>query len=99
MTQIIKIWWNVLLKKEYIILDTKKIKVICINVNHRTLQLFSSWNNPNQHSREELSFYDFECDNNLHIKLPRWYKYIWVSYDKYDIVLTLLREDINQFRN
>lgn len=97
MKQIIKTWWNVLIKKEYIILDTNKIKVICLTLSKRWLDLFSSWN-PFDSSKQELSFFDEKCENNLYCKIPRWYKFIWISYDKYDIVLTLLKEDINQFR-
>lgn len=99
MRQINKVWWNVIIKKEYIILDNKRIKVICLLLNDRSLQLVFGQNSPLYWSRQELSFYNEDCSKQLHIKIPRWYKNVWVSYDKYDVVLTLLHKEINQFRN
>ena len=87
------------------------IIVNTLMLSDRTLRLTFSWTKDNYDYEnmcymdwpdiQTLTFMNDEWDNKpyLEIELDVWYKFLWISYDKYDITISLIRKDIPMYSN
>ncbi len=92
------VWWWIKVERKYTVLDLPEVKIVTLTLNKRYVLITFTETAENWNQRITL-FLDDETKKHtmLLLEVMKWYRYIGVSYDKYDVTITLLKEDINQF--